>query len=75
MMDRSRARRDLSGGTGRLFGPSRIALLLSLLGLALGTVGGTCVVVEEGPDLYEEPGENAEEMERQEVEVMDESNR
>ncbi|MBW1886533.1 MAG: hypothetical protein JRJ58_23610 [Deltaproteobacteria bacterium] len=43
---------------------NRIALLMSLLGIASGTLGGTCVVIEEGP-----PGDNMEEMEEQEEEV------
>jgi hypothetical protein len=43
---------------------NRIALLISLLGIALGASGGTCVVIEEGP-----PGDNMEEMEEQQEEA------
>jgi hypothetical protein len=49
--------------------PHRISFLIALLGLALATIGGTCVVVEEGP--YEEPGENEEVMLEQEDEAME----
>lgn len=50
----------------------RILLLITLLGLALATVGGTCVVVEEGiPGPYAEPGENEEVMLEQEQEAME----
>lgn len=49
--------------------PHRVSFLIMLLGLALATVGGTRVVVEEGP--YEEPGENEEVMLEQEEEAME----
>jgi hypothetical protein len=46
-----------------------ISLLITLFGLALATIGGTCVVVEEGS--YAEPGENEEVMLEQEQEAME----
>jgi hypothetical protein len=53
--------------------PHRISFLITLLGLALATIGGTCVVVEEEgfPGPYEEPGENEEVMLEQEEEAME----
>ena len=52
------------------------AVLICLLALVLVTMGsGTCVVVEEGPYGYEEPGVNEERMEEQERDVMEEENR
>jgi hypothetical protein len=54
---------------------NRTAQLVGLLALAFVTIGsGTCIVVEEGPPgTWEGPGENAEIMEEQEYEVMEES--
>jgi hypothetical protein len=50
----------------------RIFLLIILLGLAFATVGGTCVVAEEGvPGAYADPGENEEVMLEQEQEAME----
>ncbi len=51
---------------------NRIALLMSLLGIASGAFGGTCVVVEENPyGAYEEPGNNIEVMEEQEEDALE----
>jgi hypothetical protein len=51
-------------------------MLAGLLGIASGTIGSTCVIVEEGPDdMYEEPGNNYEAMEEQEYEIEEESDR
>lgn len=50
-------------------------MLAGLLGIALGAVGSTCVVVEEGPGTYEEPGINDETLYEQEEEIVEESNR
>lgn len=45
----------------------RISRLLALLAIALCTMGGTCVVVEEGPDgYYDDMGNNEEAMIEQE---------
>jgi hypothetical protein len=58
-----------------LFNRKQIRLLAGLLGIASGTVGSTCVIVEEGPGAYEEPGINDETMYEQEEEIVEESNR
>lgn len=58
-----------------MFNRKQIKLMAGLLGIASGTVGSTCIIVEEGPDAYEEPGINDERMDEQEEEVMEESNR
>ncbi len=54
---------------------TRIIMLVGLLAIASGTIGGTCIVVEEGPGVYDEPGINNETMEEQEYEIEEESNR
>lgn len=51
----------------------RIVLLLGLLVIASGTIGGTCVVVEEGPGWYGDPGVNDERMYEQEEEIEEDS--
>jgi len=51
---------------------NRVALRLGLLLVACGTLGGKCVVVEEGP-YGMEPGENEEVMLEQEEEVRGDS--
>ena len=56
--------------------PRQAAGLAGLLLLAGLTTAGTCVVVEESPyPEYEEPGINADRMEEQEIEVMEEEDR
>lgn len=50
-------------------------MLVGLLAIASGTIGGTCIIVEEGPGVYDEPGINDETMEEQEYEIEEESNR
>jgi hypothetical protein len=55
---------------------ARIIMLVVLLAIASGTIGSTCVIVEEGPDdMYDDPGENYEAMEEQEYEIEEESDR
>jgi hypothetical protein len=55
----------------------RVVLSIVLLMLAFASLGaGPCVVVAEGePGTIEGPGENAEAMDDQEVEIMNESDR
>ena len=58
----------------------RVVFGVSILGLALLTLGSTCIVVEEGAPLYDEdgieepglvvPDNNAERMESQEADVI-----
>ncbi len=51
---------------------NRIALLVSLVGIASGAIGGTCVVVEENPyGAFEEPGNNIEVTEEQEEDALE----
>ena len=48
----------------------KIVLSIGLLALALGVLGGTCVVVEEGPPgSFDGPGENEEEILEQERDI------
>jgi hypothetical protein len=55
---------------------ARIVVLAVVLAIASGTIGSTCVIVEEGPDdMYDDPGENYEAMEEQEYEIEEESDR
>lgn len=56
-----------------MFARKQIGLLAGLLGIALGTVGSTCVIVEEGPGPYEEPGINDETLYEHEEEIVEES--
>jgi hypothetical protein len=59
-----------------VFRLSRLLRFASLLGIATGAIGTTCVVVEEGPPgAWDGPGENVEVMEEQEEEIVDETNR
>ena len=49
---------------------------LGLIVLAGLTLGGTCVVVEEGPPgAFEGPGNNEEAMQEQEREILEDENR
>lgn len=44
--------------------------------MAAVTVGSTCVIVEEGPDVYDEgPGVNDENMSEEEADILEDSNR
>ena len=55
---------------------ARIIMLVVVLAIASGTIGSTCVIVEEGPDdMYDDPGNNYEAMEEQEYEIEEESDR
>jgi hypothetical protein len=47
-----------------------------MMGMAVATVGSTCVIIEEGPDVYDEgPGVNDENMSEEEADILEDSNR
>jgi hypothetical protein len=54
----------------------RFVLSTSLIAIAFATIGSSCVAVEAGPPGgYAGPGDNDEEMEEQQQQIMDESDR